>query len=75
VSDTVDYGVLAKTIASIVGGEPVNLLETLAQRIADACLADARVQRVAVSVHKPAAPIPLAFDDVVVTIERSRETS
>jgi 7,8-dihydroneopterin aldolase/epimerase/oxygenase len=71
-ADTTDYGALALTIAAIVSGEPVNLLETLAQRIATACLADPRVTSVEVSVHKPAAPIPLTFDDVVVTIVRTR---
>ena len=71
-ADTTDYGALALTIAGIVSGEPVNLLETLAERIAAACLADPRVTSVEVSVHKPAAPIPLTFDDVVVTIVRPK---
>jgi dihydroneopterin aldolase len=70
--DTVDYGALANAIADIVGGEPVNLIETLADRIATACLIDARVRGVTVSVHKPNAPIPLTFVDVVVTVSRSR---
>jgi len=72
-SDTVDYGTLASAIAKIVGGEPVNLLETLAQRIATACLVDVRVISVEVTVHKPQAPIPLTFGDVAVTIVRTRD--
>ncbi|MGI8760986.1 MAG: dihydroneopterin aldolase [Jatrophihabitantaceae bacterium] len=68
--DTVDYGALAHALAGVVAGEPVNLLETLAQRLADVCLADARVRAATVSVHKPRAPIPLAFEDVAVTIRR-----
>lgn len=71
-ADTTDYGALALAIAAIVSGKPVNLLETLAERIATACLSDPRVTSVEVSVHKPAAPIPLTFDDVVVTIVRTR---
>jgi len=71
--DTVDYGAIADAIAAVVSGEPVNLLETLAQRIASACLADVRVTSAEVSVHKPQAPIPLTFGDVAVTIVRSRE--
>jgi dihydroneopterin aldolase len=71
-ADTADYGALALAIAGIVSGEPVNLLETLAERIAAACLADPHVLSVEVSVHKPAAPIPLTFDDVVVTIVRPK---
>jgi dihydroneopterin aldolase len=74
-ADTIDYGALALTIAGIVSGEPVNLLETLAERIATACLVDPRVTSVEVSVHKPAAPIPLTFDDVVVTIVRPKVTA
>jgi len=70
VADTVHYGEVADRIAAIVAGEPVNLLETLAQRIADAVLTFAGVRMVAVTVHKPQAPIPLTFSDVSVTIRR-----
>ncbi|MER7504755.1 dihydroneopterin aldolase [Nonomuraea pusilla] len=69
---TVHYGELAQALAEVVEGEPVQLIETLAERLADVCLASALVAKAEVSVHKPAAPIPLPFDDVVVTIERSR---
>lgn len=73
VADTVHYGELAERVAAVVAGEPVNLIEALAQRIADVVLADARVRQVDVTVHKPHAPIPLTFADVSVTISRSRE--
>ncbi len=69
---TVDYGALAVALARVVEGEPVDLIETLAQRLADVCLAHEVVREVEVSVHKPAAPIPVPFDDVVVTIRRRR---
>jgi 7,8-dihydroneopterin aldolase/epimerase/oxygenase len=72
VTDTVHYGELAERVAAIVAGEPVNLLERLAERLADDVLSDERVSRVVVTVHKPAAPIPVPFDDVSVTIRRSR---
>jgi dihydroneopterin aldolase len=71
-ADTVNYAAVAQSVTTIVGGEPVNLIETLAGRIADACLDDSRVETVEVNVHKPHAPIPLPFDDVVVSIRRSR---
>lgn len=71
-AQTVDYAVVAKRVASIVGGEPVDLIETLAARIADACLVEARVTAVEVAVHKPEAPVGVPFDDVVVTIRRER---
>lgn len=70
--DTVDYGELAQRLARIVEGEPVRLLETLAERLAAECLVDERVEQAEISVHKPAAPVPVPVDDVVVTIVRSR---
>jgi len=72
VSDTVHYGELAERIVDIVEGEPADLLETVAQRIADDVLADPRVESVTVTVHKPAAPITVPFGDVAVTIRRGR---
>jgi dihydroneopterin aldolase len=71
-ADTVDYGGLAQGLADVIEGEPVNLLETLAERLAKVCLADARVSAATVTVHKPLAPIPLAFGDVAVRIRRER---
>jgi dihydroneopterin aldolase len=72
VADTVHYGELAERLAAIVAGEPVNLIETLAERLADACLADGRVRAATITVHKPQAPIPVAFEDVAVTVRRTR---
>ncbi|MBL1068585.1 dihydroneopterin aldolase [Streptomyces sp. 7-21] len=69
---TAHYGVVAEDIAAIVTGEPCELLETLAQRIADRCLAYEPVREVEVTVHKPQAPIAVPFDDVSITIKRSR---
>ena len=69
---TVHYGVLAEQVAAVVSGEPVNLIETLAQRIADTCLGHHMVEEVEVTVHKPDAPITVPFEDVTVTISRRR---
>ncbi len=69
-ADTVDYGLLATRLAAVVAGEPVDLLETLAARLAEVCLADGRVVSVEVTVHKPDAPIGLPFTDVSVTVIR-----
>jgi 7,8-dihydroneopterin aldolase/epimerase/oxygenase len=71
--DTVDYGTLVATVKKVVENDPVDLIETLAQRIADVCLADGRVQWAEVTVHKPDAPIEATFNDVALTITRSRE--
>lgn len=70
VADTVHYGDLAVALAQVVAGEPVALLETLAQRLADVCLADPRVRRAEVTVHKPSAPVEVPFADVAVTVVR-----
>ncbi|MCL9761134.1 dihydroneopterin aldolase [Frankia sp. AiPa1] len=69
---TVHYGELAEELAAIVAGPPANLIETLALRLVDACLRPPRVIRAEVTVHKPAAPIPLVFGDVAVTVARDR---
>ncbi len=69
-TDTVDYGDLATRLAAVVAGEPVDLLETLAARLAEVCLDDDRVISAEVTVHKPGAPIPLSFTDVSVAVVR-----
>ena len=70
--DTVDYGTLVAAVKNAVETDPVDLIETLAQRIADVCLTDSRVQWTEVTVHKPNAPIEATFNDVALTITRSR---
>jgi dihydroneopterin aldolase len=69
---TADYGALATRLAKIVAGPPVDLIETLAQRLADACLADSAVAEVEITVHKPHAPVTQHVADIAVTIHRSR---
>jgi len=69
---TVDYGTLVGAVRTAVENDPVDLIETLAQRIADVCLQQAAVEWVEVTVHKPNAPITTTFSDVALTIRRSR---
>ncbi len=71
VADTVHYGELAEQVVALIEGEPVDLIETLAQRIADAVLLRSLVTEVQVTVHKPSAPIAVPFGDVAVTVVRS----
>ena len=74
-NDTIDYGRVAKDIAAVIEGPHVDLIERLAQRIADKILADApAVASIDVTVHKPHAPIVVAFADVSVSISRVRAT-
>ena len=70
VTDAVDYSRVANGIVSIIEGEPVNLIESLADRIAERVLSFPRVVAAEVTVHKPQAPLDVAFEDVSVTIHR-----
>jgi 7,8-dihydroneopterin aldolase/epimerase/oxygenase len=70
---TLDYGALAQSVVADVERDPLNLIEALADRIATTCLRHAAVQRVAVTVHKPHAPMPVEVADVAVRLTRSRE--
>lgn len=72
VDDTVDYGVLAADVHRLVAAPPAALLETVADRVARRCLDDPRVAAVEVTVHKPAAPLPVVAHDVAVTRRRER---
>jgi dihydroneopterin aldolase len=71
-ADTVDYGSLVAAVKECVERDPVDLIETLAHRIADTCLGVERVEWVEVTVHKPDAPIQARFADVALTIRRGR---
>jgi dihydroneopterin aldolase len=73
-SATVDYGSLALSVKAAVENDPVDLIETLAHRIAGVCLLAPRVEWVRVTVHKPDAPIEATFQDVALTIARTNPT-
>ncbi len=72
--DTVDYGSLVAKVKKAIESDPVDLIETLAERIADTCLQDGRVRSVEVTVHKPHAPVDATVSDVALTIVRSTRT-
>lgn len=71
-ADALDYSVLALEVREVVGSESHKLLETVAGKVADAVMSHTEVVRSVVTIHKPDAPIDLVFEDVSVTIERSR---
>jgi len=73
-ADTVDYGTLVARVKAAVERDPVDLIETLAERVADVALTDARVEWARVTVHKPDAPIESAFADVTLSITRKQRT-
>jgi dihydroneopterin aldolase len=69
---TLHYGELAVEVVEAASSEPVDLIETLAERIAQVVLAHPVARRVRVTVHKPDAPITVPFGDVAISILRSR---
>lgn len=69
---TVDYATVAAGVVAEIGGDPCDLIETLADRIAARILRDERVEEVTVTVHKPQAPVGVPFDDVAVSVVRGR---
>lgn len=70
--DTVDYGSVVARVVESAASEPVDLIETLAQRLADVVLREPGLEWVEITLHKPSAPIDATFDDVALTITRSR---
>lgn len=69
---TVDYGAVAGRLVSLASGPPVRLIETLAERLAEACLSEPGVEEAEITVHKPHAPLPHLFSDVAVVVRRTR---
>ncbi|GAB2470784.1 hypothetical protein GCM10027063_09020 [Promicromonospora xylanilytica] len=73
-AQTVSYAEVAQDVHDVLAGEPADLVETVAERIAAVVLARPQVEAVDVRVHKPQAPIPVPFADVEVAIRRDRST-
>lgn len=69
---TVHYGILAEQVVSAVESDPVDLIETVAERVAQVVLSHRAAVATTVTVHKPNAPITVGFDDVSVTITRAQ---
>ena len=72
-ASTVNYAELASAILADAAADPVDLIETLAERLAGVALGFAGVDRARITVHKPDAPIDARFADVSVSITRWRE--
>lgn len=71
---TINYADVIDKIKEIVAGEPVNLIETLAERIAAMLLNKySKLQKVMVCVHKPQAPVKGPLKDLAVRIVRQRK--
>jgi len=72
---TIHYGELAESIVAAVESDPVDLIETVAERVAQIVLGYDLAVFTKVTVHKPSAPIAVPFDDVSVTITRGQAPS
>ena len=70
--DTVSYSDAANIAVAIATEQRFDLIERLAAVIADALLVQLPLAQATVRVHKPAAPIRHPFDDIVVTVTRTR---
>ncbi len=73
VAYTVDYGVVADRVATIIQGEPADLIETVCDRIVTMVLSLERVKATRVTIHKPQAPIAVPFAGVSVSRRREAE--
>ena len=71
-AQTVHYGELAEAIKEAVERDPVDLIETLAERVAGVALSFPGVFETRITVHKPDAPIDAEFSDVSVSIVRAK---
>jgi dihydroneopterin aldolase len=72
VTKTIHYGELAEKVVAAVASDPVNLIETVAERVAEIVLSYDRASSATVTIHKPSAPITVPFGDVAVSVTRAR---
>ena len=71
--DTIDYSSASELALSAIQGKPFALIEKLAGEIADELITKfPRLEKVAVTVHKPMAPVSVSVNDISVTVERRR---
>lgn len=70
-SDSIDYSLFTTIVREEIEGEPVNLIERLAGRIADRIqIQFGNIEAIVVTVHKPKAPVKEDVTDIAVTIRR-----
>jgi len=68
--DTVNYALVFDAVKDVVENRSFNLIERMAQVIADESLGISKAKKVIVKVSKPKAPIEGTFDSMEVEIER-----
>lgn len=67
---TIDYGKVAVRVKELIESDSFNLIERLAEVIAEQIKSEFSVTSIEVTVHKPHAPVEIEFDDISVTIKR-----
>ena len=72
-ADTVNYGEIGAAALARIEGEPHDLIERLAELVAQDALTHPWVDEVTVTVHKPQAPVGVPFGDVTVSVTRHRD--
>ena len=71
--DSLDYVSIYNAARDVIEGESAQLLESLAQRIADFALQDERVVSAWVRIRKPHIALPGALDYIGIEITRGRD--
>lgn len=73
IAQTANYAEVAETIREVITGQSVDLIETLAEKLASTILSRFAIDALELTVHKPNAPIEVTFSDVSVTIFREKQ--
>ena len=68
----IDYAAVISQVKSIVEIGSKNLIETVADQIANELLNNFKINWIKVTLHKPHAPVDISFKDISVIVERSK---
>ena len=72
ISKALDYGEIVNTVKTLIESTRRDLIEVLADEIAETLLKLELVKRVVVTLHKPQAPVEVKVADIAVRIDRSK---
>ena len=72
-NQTIDYSKIIDLVSNEIASNPVNLIETLAERIAIKILDfESKIKKIIITVHKPSAPVSASVSDIAVSISKER---
>ena len=70
---TIDYSKIIDLVSNEIASNPVNLIETLAERIAIKILEfENKIEKIIITVHKPSAPVSASVSDIAVSVSKER---